>query len=353
MMPRTFYPTLVFLFGFCLLVNGQDARFSQYYAAPTYFNPALTGAYEGAFRLTGIYRDQWRGALDNPYVTYSVSGDVRFDVGPKVGNRDAVAGGVLFMRDQVDVIDFSTTFIALTGAFHKSLNSRKNSFLSFGLRFGISQKNINYEHINFQDQFDGVDQYPLATNEVLPRNNFSFPDLSLGIHYTVSPDKTSQFSVGAGIDHIIPVDVSFFQEIDDPTTTFDYPENPIFTRYSADASYKFSVGAREASLRPRMAVNLQGPFQEVTLGSTFKRRIGELVGNNIQIGAFLRGNNFLDSFQPSAIVGLVGFELQDVLLGISYDMNITGSSFANRNAFEFSVIYIDDYVNDSYLCPTF
>lgn len=345
--------------GFVLLFStidllAQDVRFSQYYAAPTYFNPALTGAYEGSFRLTALYRDQWRGAMDDPYVSYTVSGDVRYKVGKKgLPNRDVAAGGIVFMQNQVDVIDFSTTFIALTGAFHKTLNKKKNSYLSFGLRLGIAQKSINYEHINFQDQFNGVDEYPLATNEVLPRNNLSYPDLALGVHYTVSPNSSSLFNIGASIDHIITPDISFYQEVDQQTTNFEYPENILYRRYSLDASYQFSIGDKEANLRPRAAFNSQGPFQEALAGTTWSRRIGALPGNNIQLGGFLRLNNYLDSFQPSAAVALIGFELQDVLFGLSYDINITGNQLASRNTFEFSIIYIDDFVSDSYLCPTF
>ena len=353
-MVRKFILSFCTLFICVICMQAQDVRFSQYYAAPTYFNPALTGAYDGSFRVTALYRDQWRGALDDPYVSYTVSGDVRYEVGPKgVNNRDVAAGGMLFMRDQVDVIDFSTTFIALTGAYHKTLNEKKNSYLSFGLRMGIAQKNINYEHINFQDQFDGVDEYPLPTNEVLPRNNLSYPDLAIGLHYTISPKSNSLFNIGGSIDHVIPADVSFYQEVDDQTTTFDYPENKIYRRYSVDASYLFPVGRKDASLRPRAAFTSQGPFQEALAGVAWKRRVGSLSGNNIQLGGFLRLNNYLESFQPSAAVALIGFELQDVLLGLSYDMNLTGNQLASRNVFEFSIIYIDDFVNDSYLCPTF
>lgn len=354
---RKFFSSVLFvIWGFSFLqIQAQDVRFSQYYASPTYLNPALTGFYDGSFRLTAIYRDQWRGAMDDPFVSYSASGDVRFDVGPKASvNRDAAAGGVIFLRDQVDLIDFTTTFIALTGAYHKTLDAQRSSYLSFGLRFGIGQKGINYENINFQDQFNGIDQYDLSTGEVLPRNNISYPDLALGLHYTIAPKKGQLLSIGLSGDHIIPVDLSFYQDGDpnDPTITF--PSSPLYQRYSLDITYRIPVGYRDASIRPRLAYNQQGPFNEAIAGINWRTRLGRPgAGNFLQFGSWARLNNYIDSFQASSLVVLTGIELRDVLIGLSYDMNLTGYQLASRNAFELSITYIGDYTNETYLCPSF
>jgi type IX secretion system PorP/SprF family membrane protein len=335
--------------------HGQDPRFSQYYASPSYFNPALTGAYDGSFRLTSIYRDQWRGAADNTFVSYTAGGDVRFDIGPKSAiTRDAAAGGVVFVRDQVDVVNFTTTFAALTGAFHKNLNDKKQTYLSFGFRFGIAQKNVNYEQINFQDEFDGIDQFVLPTNETLPRNNFAYPDLALGINFSTRPSSTSHFNTGFSIDHVLPVDLSFYQEGNSNNPTVEFPENAIYQRYSADIAYGFALNSfSHHFLSLRAAFLTQGPFQEAIIGGHWKNRISRVAGNNFMLGGYLRLNNYIESFRPNAAVLMVGVELQDVKLGISYDINVIGGKLANRNALELSVIYIGDYVNESYMCPSF
>lgn len=61
-MRKYFYPFLCFLF--LLDLQAQDQLFSQFYSAANFSNPALTGAFEGKFRVSSIYRDQWRKALD-------------------------------------------------------------------------------------------------------------------------------------------------------------------------------------------------------------------------------------------------------------------------------------------------
>jgi len=39
--------------------NAQtDPHFSQYYAYPMWLNPGLTGAIDGDYRVTALYRDQ-------------------------------------------------------------------------------------------------------------------------------------------------------------------------------------------------------------------------------------------------------------------------------------------------------
>jgi hypothetical protein len=47
---------------------------------PSFLNPALTGAFDGDYRVSGIYRTQW-GNITSPFSTPGVSADF---VGEKV-----------------------------------------------------------------------------------------------------------------------------------------------------------------------------------------------------------------------------------------------------------------------------
>ena len=63
-----------YLLGFCLFVIGlsamaQDFHYSQFYAAPLYLNPALTGSTELS-RIGFNYRKQWPG-LEHDFNSYS------------------------------------------------------------------------------------------------------------------------------------------------------------------------------------------------------------------------------------------------------------------------------------------
>jgi hypothetical protein len=53
--------------------GAQDHIYSQFYNAPLYLNPALTGQFEGDIRMNMIYRNQWSGLSgDLSYLSASV-----------------------------------------------------------------------------------------------------------------------------------------------------------------------------------------------------------------------------------------------------------------------------------------
>ncbi|MGK0365214.1 MAG: hypothetical protein ACI85O_002279, partial [Saprospiraceae bacterium] len=77
---RKFFSLFICLL-FLTSAQAQDPFFSQFYAAPMTLNPALTGSFNGKFRVSTIYRDQYRKTLERPFSTYAVSTDLRFTPG--------------------------------------------------------------------------------------------------------------------------------------------------------------------------------------------------------------------------------------------------------------------------------
>src|SRR5262245_25683190 len=54
----------------------QDPNFSQFFASPLTLNPALTGKFDGVYRIAANYRNQWPD-FNNAFVT----GTFSFDIG--------------------------------------------------------------------------------------------------------------------------------------------------------------------------------------------------------------------------------------------------------------------------------
>src|SRR5678810_596663 len=52
----------------------QDPNFSQFFASPLTLNPAMTGKFDGVYRVAGNYRNQWP-TIYNAYTTYTASFD--------------------------------------------------------------------------------------------------------------------------------------------------------------------------------------------------------------------------------------------------------------------------------------
>ena len=77
---QIFVLTLV-VFG----VKAQDPHFSQFTMAPMYLNPAMVGAFDGNYRLSGLFRSQWGSVLENEsvpmYRTYTASAEFRTNKG--------------------------------------------------------------------------------------------------------------------------------------------------------------------------------------------------------------------------------------------------------------------------------
>jgi hypothetical protein len=56
-----------------------------------------------------------------------------------------------------------------------------------------------------------------------------------------------------------------------------------------------------------------------------------------------------------AVVGMIGLEYNNVLLGVSYDANFTDLSLnrQGQGALEISIAYLGEYENETVICPKF
>src|SRR5688572_33456724 len=66
--------TLLLCVSLACVSSAQDPNFSQFFASPLTLNPALTGKFDGLFRVAGNYRNQWP-TINNAFVTKTVSVD--------------------------------------------------------------------------------------------------------------------------------------------------------------------------------------------------------------------------------------------------------------------------------------
>src|ERR1700752_1151836 len=109
---KTKLTTFVFL---CLLISiklkAQDPHLTQYDAFPVYLNPSLTGNYLGEdadYRISAVYRTQWRALTSKPYATYGVAYDQAI-------KRFGVGGYIL--DDKSGVGNYNTMNVQLSGSY--------------------------------------------------------------------------------------------------------------------------------------------------------------------------------------------------------------------------------------------
>lgn len=352
-MRRTLFPTILLLLMSPLLLTGQDQNFTQFYASPLTLNPALTGSFPGKYRLGMIYRDQGQSSLDVPFRTYSAAGDLRFNVKSfKKTKGDAAGVGFLFFNDRSASVNFFTNYMALTGAFHKSLSARGDQFLSLGLQAGIAQRNVNYDNFTFDDQFNGSNGFTDPTEEFLPENNFSYGDYAVGLHYLYAPEKGIGVFAGAALHHLLEPDVSFYarEDIEENRNS-----SILHQRYTAHLGLQIPLGTR-IQLVPRALAYLQGPHQAFNAGSNLRMVVNTFSNTAVHVGGWVRiTNNDIDRYTSDAVIGLVGLEFNQFLLGFSYDakMNRLSAGEGINGAFELSLTFLGEYENDGVLCPSF
>ena len=351
-MIKVFYTSL-FILLLQFTIYAQDQHFTQFFAAPLTLNPALSGAFDGNYRLGIVHRDQGGQEVENPYLTTAAAIDLRFNAG-KVGKtaRDAFGIGVLFYNDRVPDFDLSTNQMFFSGAYHKSLGKANEQFLSVGFQVGIAQRNINYNNLSFGDQFDGSTGYTIGTGESLPENNFAYFDMGIGLNYTLFTEKNTAIYLGAAYHHFNEPQVSFYY---DKRAEVQLGDDTLLPKFTSYLSLQLPVG-ETVQLHPRLLFYSQGRHLAVNAGSNLRFLFSDVKGTALHVGGWVRPVRYEDdSYDLDSAILMTGFELNNFLLGFSYDLNLSDASNiqSRRGALEFSIVYLGNYENELILCPKF
>src|SRR6476646_4275551 len=119
----------------------QDPNFSQFFASPLTLNPALTGKFDGVYRVAGNYRNQWP-TINNAFRTYTAS----FDVGilkNRIPEYDQFGVGILGFSDQAGAGVLKTNSVALSVAYHKSIDENGYNQIGAGFQGGLVSKRLD------------------------------------------------------------------------------------------------------------------------------------------------------------------------------------------------------------------
>ena len=75
----------------------------------------------------------------------------------------------------------------------------------------------------------------------------------------------------------------------------------------------------------------------------------------LYLGAWTRLTNQLDQLGLESLTGFAGIKLGSVLMGLSYDSNLSGvaSRFGQRGSIEFTLIVVGNTDADGIYCPEF
>lgn len=314
---------LIIILTIALAGKAQDPNFSQFFVSPLTLNPALTGKFDGVFRVAGNYRNQWP-TINNAFTTYTVSAD-----GGILKNRipefDQFGVGVMAFSDKSGNGVLQNNFLALSTAYHKALDENGYNQLGLGFQGTYVNKRLDITKVKFADQLT-ANGFTGVTSEIFTQNqiNVSYFDMNLGFLYNGTSNGSNNYYIGASMYHVNRPKESFMggNYILDPRITIQAGGMMPVGQYNA--VHFSAIHSRQAN-----AVNTQ-------IGGAYMLNLNQDESNptNLYLGTWVRFND--------AIIPYVGLEFGEFRIGATYDVNVSSLKPASnmRGGAEFSIIYI-------------
>ena len=333
-----FFIQLVLLTGIYLFsteAKCQDAQFSQFYNSPLAMNPSLTGAFNGNDRLLLNYRNQW-SSISTPYKTFAFSCDMGLN--KKIGNTGFLAAGISFLSDRAGTSQLGLNQVNLSLAYHAQISDYNT--VSAGIMGGFAQRSIDFNKLSWNSQYNGNNYDPnLPTDETGYSQNKPYGDFGAGLEWTYSKgemyataNNQLNINVGFAVFHINQPNIAFFSTEKDPL--------PIKLVFHGNSQIGFSNS--KCSIVPSFLYVQQGASKDIIAGGMFRIKLQEeskytgfIKGAALSIGSLYRVG---DAFIPNMELEFSGYAM-----GISYDVNTTGLTYATsgKGGLEISLRWIN------------
>ncbi len=322
---------------FCLgkfTLFSQDIHLSQFYNQDHLLNPAKIGDYDGDYRLSANYRNQWRQLNKQPISTYLISFDHVFFL----KNHQFSAGFMLtsdrFQGEEVSYITgnpftYTVNSNKLLLALAYSFVWRKNIF-RWGVQTGMVMSSTDPSSQTFPNQWDYQsgdfnNKTPNLETQVKPSQNYW--DLNLGGSWT---KKMNRFTpkIGFSINHINRPKDSYFSNDKERLRA----RKVFFTEVNFPLNSKFI-------LQPKVLMMWTAKANDLLIGSNLSIQTVNKIIPSYYVGLHYRHgvSRIFDALIPT-----LGFQFKKYAIGLSYDVNLsTLSSGTNtrKGTFEFSLIY--------------
>jgi type IX secretion system PorP/SprF family membrane protein len=320
-------------------LKAQDPNFSQFFASPLTLNPALTGKFDGVFRVAGNYRNQWP-TINNAFTTATISMDAGI-LRNTIPDYDQFGVGIMAFTDKSGNGVLQNNFLALSTAYHKALD--ENGFHQIGLGFQGTYVNkrldiasLKFESMLRADGFTGLMDESFSSNQI----KLSYFDMNLGILYNGTTDGSNNFYLGASMYHV-----------NHPKETFKQGNYLLDPRVTIQAGGMVPIGEFNAF---HFSANhsRQANATNTVIGGAYMINVSQDAGNptNLYLGSWYRFGD--------AIIPYVGLEFGEFQLGASYDVNTSSLKPASnmRGGAEISLIYIKKHTDPNAKklnCPKF
>ena len=339
----------IFIYCFYFLctcaATAQDIHFSQHFHSNTYINSSYNGLPSGFNRVSLNTKNQWISAKA-PFNTYLLA----FDNSWKI-NKVAPAffsSSALLYYDVAGDGDFITIQFSPSLAYTFQAGNASNNLISLGIQPGFVQRSIDFNKLNFGDQFDGYTFDPdRQTTETIHNQSFNYADIGIGGNFSHFIDNNSYLGMGLSLHHL-----------NNPIVSFNNNEDvSLKTKMIIHGEAKLYYN--DYFVLPSFYYAKQGPHTETLIGARVlilksDAKISSqniMLRKNILFGLYYRNKD--------ALITYFGFEFQNYNFGISYDFNLSRllPSSSARGGIEFSAAYVwsknKSRSNKEIPCPIF
>ena len=313
---------IIFIIMACSRTEAQDINFSQFYELPMLRNPALAGSYEGDFRGTAAFRQQW-ASVTTPYTTQALGVEVKLPAGSESENFFSL--GLQITNDVAGDSKMGRTQLLPVFAFHKSLSDYKETYISLGFIGGPVQNRFDPAKLQFNDQFvNGLFDPANPTSQKFDNTNITYFDGGVGLLFSCVVNEAFKYYIGGSAFHL-----------NKPKVLYDKKSNIFLAR-------KIMInGGISASLSEENQLTVyadyftQGTSSQMQGGLIYKHDLLRDEDNTVSIsaGTFLRWND--------AVIPVIKLDYYKFGIGITYDANISKLNVAShmKGGFEATLSY--------------
>jgi type IX secretion system PorP/SprF family membrane protein len=290
-------------------VSGQDPHFTQFYANPLYLAPSFAGATQSD-RVSAVYRNQW-ASLPGAYVTYSFSYDHFFE-----SFNSGV--GILLLRDVAGTGDLALTNAGLQYSYDIKINNM------WHVRPGI--------HVNYTQM--GIDYFKLTWNDQLTSSGTGTTieqpgeEVKADVDFSTSALLYSdRFWVGFGVDHLLKPNYGLWNN------NVQWPIK--YTVFGGAQVIKRGhlFNPIDESLSLAFLFRHQYLYNQLDLGVYWYKA-------PLMLGLWYRGLPIIGADpRGDALSFLVGYKMDDIRVGYSYDFTISNLVSSTGGAHEISISY--------------
>jgi type IX secretion system PorP/SprF family membrane protein len=297
----------------------QDANFSQVNQLPQLINPANTGSFEGAWRVSGLFRNTSYAAAQT-FSTGVFSVEKRVKSNGFIGEHDVLGVSIYGLSDQSNNGALRSSYMGFTTAFGKALNTQGTSRLAVGLQGVWVTRRLDVNKLSFEDQFGsgGFDNMR-PSFDAYRGGSSSYLDLNAGLSYNLNKEN-SGLNLGAAIYHASK-----------PKEQLWHEEYELPSRYTFNASGYFTTSDKDRIYLSALS-NHQGKVNEYLVGGYFsKNLVMDANTLRLNIGSYYR--------VKSAVIPYLGVQLGKWTGGLSYDVasGDIRSANSNRKSLELSM----------------